>query len=63
MQDKGGGDMSNLIIRVSMDKQICGQCGKRGKGYYEAKNAPGKYICQKCVLKNIEIRAKSVRRA
>ena len=41
-------------INVSCDEQKCSQCGKKGKGFYEATNAPGKYICPKCVLKNVK---------
>ncbi len=44
----------NFTITVSVDKQICAQCGEKGTGFYEAKNAPGKYICQKCVMANIK---------
>ena len=44
----------DLTINVSFDEQTCAQCGKTGKGFYEATNSPGKYICQKCVLKNID---------
>jgi len=47
-------DKMNFTINISMDKQVCIQCGKRGTGFYECKNAPGKYICQKCVLSNIK---------
>ncbi len=43
----------DLTLNVSCDKQTCAQCGNVGKGYYEATNAPGKYLCHKCVLKNI----------
>lgn len=42
------------VINVSCDKQVCAQCGKSGKGYFEARNAPGKYICHKCVIGNID---------
>lgn len=47
-----------FTLNISCDKQVCCQCGKKGTGYYEATNAPGKYICQKCVLKNIERKTK-----
>lgn len=39
-------------IEISTDIQICSQCGKKGKDFY--KNKQGTYICNKCVLKNIE---------
>lgn len=55
--------MATYEINVSCDKQVCGQCGKKGSGYYEAKNAPGKYICQKCVLSNIERRGRAEQNA
>jgi len=45
--------MATLTITVSMDKQVCALCGKRGTGYYEGINTPGKYVCHKCILKNI----------
>lgn len=41
-------------INVSVDKEICAQCGKKGVGFFEAMNAPGKFICGKCVEKNID---------
>jgi len=41
-------------ININTDKQICAQCGKEGTGYYEAINSKEKYICHKCVIKNIE---------
>lgn len=47
--------MATYEINVNCDKQVCGQCGKKGKGYYETKNA---YICQECVLKNIQRKQK-----
>jgi late competence protein required for DNA uptake (superfamily II DNA/RNA helicase) len=50
---EGGREMNNTI-NISTNKQICAKCGKRGKGFYEATNAPGKYICCECILKNIK---------
>ena len=50
--------MATYEINVSCDKQTCGQCGKKGVGFYSALNAPGKYICQSCVLKNIDRRGR-----
>jgi hypothetical protein len=49
-----GGEGMNFTIKISVDKKICVQCGKQGKGFYECQNAPGKYICQKCVMRNID---------
>jgi hypothetical protein len=43
-----------FTITISTDKEVCIKCGKKGTGFFECKDAPGKYICQKCVLKNIE---------
>jgi len=46
--------MATYRINVTLDKKICGQCGKKGKGFYQ--NSQGKYICQECVLKNLDRR-------
>jgi len=46
--------MKTHNINISCNKQVCAQCGKSGKGYYECTKSPGKYICQKCVLDNIK---------
>ena len=48
--------MATIIINVSCDKQVCAQCGKIGKGYFESTSEKGKYICHKCVIKNIDRR-------
>jgi len=49
-----GDNMATTTINISPDKKTCAQCNKSGKGYYEVPSKPGKYICPKCVLKNIE---------
>ena len=45
--------MGIFKITVEMDERKCEQCGRMGKGFYEIPSAPGKYVCHKCVLKNI----------
>jgi len=50
-------------IEINTDVQTCAQCNKKGKGFY--KNKQGKYVCHKCVLKNIKtmsIRDKKTKR-
>ena len=46
--------MGQVNINVSCDMKPCAQCGKKGKGYFECTNAPGKYICMDCINKNME---------
>ena len=46
--------MPTCEINVSMKQERCAQCGKIGKGMYQARNDNTKYICQKCVIKNIK---------
>jgi len=48
--------MSVPTITINMDKQTCGQCGKKGTGFYEASDGSG-HICHKCVMENIKRRA------
>jgi len=48
-----------VTIVVDMNMHVCVQCGKRGKGFYEVKDQPDKYICHKCVMANILRRSKS----
>jgi hypothetical protein len=43
-----------VTINISIDIETCGQCGRKGTGYYESKNRPGTYICPECVLENIK---------
>ena len=42
------------VIEVSADKQRCGQCGKIGTGFFKCHNDSTKYICDKCIMKNID---------
>ena len=54
--------MAVFTINVSTDEQKCEQCGRTDIGFYESKNLPGKYICNKCVMDNVKRSTKESKR-